>query len=418
MATRHSQDSMLLDDTVLVSGNVTYPIGFKAYGVHAGLRRKRLDMALLWSCRPATFSGMFTTNAAKAAPVVLTQKVATRGLSQALVVNSANANALTGKTGEEDALAMQQMVAEGLHVPPPFVAVASTGVIGVSLPMPRVTQGIQDLIGGWANLRDEKKSDGADASQAILTTDTMTKTGARLVHLSGGTVRLGMMAKGSGMVHPQMATILCFVTTDAEIAKPVWDDMIHHAVDRTFHRISVDGDASTNDMVLGWANGMSGVSVESAEDVDKVRWALTDLMRQGARDVARDGEGATHLVTVVVTGAATEDDAAAKARAAVRSPLVKSAVYGRDPNWGRVVAAVGSTGQSFDPAHVDLSMNGIMLLKAGNPVRFNEEQARAAMASEEVIFVVDLNVADASAEAWGCDLTERYVTINAQYRRS
>lgn len=415
MATLLSTNSVMMDD---IPGNVTYPIGFRAYGVHAGLRRKRLDMALLWSCRPATLSGMFTTNAAKAAPVILTKQVAERGLCQALVVNSANANALTGELGERHAYEMQHLVAQGLHVPPPFVAVASTGVIGVPLPMPLVTRGISDLIGLWSNSRDETQSDGVNASQAILTTDTMAKTGARQVRLSGGSVRLGMMVKGSGMVHPQMATILGFITTDAEIAKPIWDDLIRYAVDRTFHRISVDGDASTNDMVLGWANGMSGVSVTSEADQEVFRTALTDLLRQGARDIARDGEGATHLVTVMVTGATTEADAAAKARAAVRSPLVKSAVYGRDPNWGRVVAAVGSLGEPFDPTRIDLTMNGMPLLQAGKPVCFNEEQARSLMAREEVVFVVDLHSGKASAEAWGCDLTERYVAINAQYRRA
>lgn len=415
MVTLLSPDSFMVDD---IPGNVTYPIGFKAYGVHAGLRKKRLDMALLWSCRPATLSGMFTTNAAKAAPVILSQKVAERGLCQALVVNSANANALTGKSGEHHAYEMQHLVAKGLHLPPPFVAVASTGVIGVPLPMPVVTRGISDLIGLWSNLRDETQGNGVNASQAILTTDTMAKTGARQVRLSGGSVRLGMMVKGSGMVHPQMATILGFITTDAEISKPIWDDLIRYAVDRTFHRISVDGDASTNDMVLGWANGMSGVSVTSEADQDVFRAALTDLLRQGARDIARDGEGATHLVTVMVTGATTESDAAAKARAAVRSPLVKSAVYGRDPNWGRVVAAVGSLGEPFDPTRIDLTMNGMPLLKAGKPVVFDEEQARSLMALEEVVFVVDLHCGKASAEAWGCDLTERYVAINAQYRRA
>ncbi len=418
MVVRPTQEAVIREDIVALPGNVTYPIGFKAYGVHAGLRRKRLDMALLWSSRPATFSGMFTTNAAKAAPVRLTQQVAERGLSQALVVNSANANALTGKRGEENARDMQQMVARGLHVPPPFVAVASTGLIGVPLPMGSITRGVRDLIGLWSNLREETEADGVNASEAILTTDTMAKTGARLVRLSGGTVRIGMMVKGSGMVHPQMATILGFITTDAEIAKPVWDDMIRHAVDRTFHRISVDGDVSTNDMVLGWANGMSGVAVENDHDCKIFGSALTELMRQGARDIASDGEGATHLVTVVVTGAVTEADAAAKARAAVRSPLVKSAVYGRDPNWGRVVAAVGSAGVPFDPTRIDLSMNGMTLLQGGQPMAFNEERARAVMALPEVIFVVNLHAGASSAEAWGCDLTERYVAINAQYRRS
>lgn len=398
----------------LCEGNAAYPMGFHAYGVHSGLRATRFDMALLWSERPAIFSAMFTTNAVKAAPVLVTRDVAERGVCQAIVINSTNANAMTGSQGYQDAVAMQELMAQGLRLDPALVAVASTGVIGVPLPMEIIRHGIQELTKSWET--PTELGDGIDASHAILTTDTMPKTRAASVTLAGGTVHIGMMVKGSGMIHPQMATMLAFVTTDAEIAKPMLDALVAQAVDKSFHRVSVDGDPSTNDMVLCLANGLSGVPVASYPDQELFGQALIELMQYGARQIAQDGEGATHLLTVKVQGAVSEKDAALKARAAVRSSLVKSAVYGRDPNWGRVVAAVGSAGHEFDPNQVDLTMNGLNLLQAGQPLPFDEDRAKALMADTEVLFEVNLHAGSAQAEAWGCDLTERYVEINARYR--
>ncbi|MDA8195210.1 MAG: bifunctional glutamate N-acetyltransferase/amino-acid acetyltransferase ArgJ [Thermaerobacter sp.] len=407
MATMH-------DGFALESGDVGTPAGFKAYAAFAGIRYEgRPDMALIWSAKPAVFSGMFTTNSAEAAPVLVTREVALSGLSQAAIINSGNANAMTGAEGMDHARRMQGSLAEGLSIPPAFVAVASTGVIGVPLPMKRVLGGVEALVAQWQQGGD---GDGKAAAEAILTTDTVTKALAARVQLAGGVVHIGMMAKGSGMIHPQMATMLAFFTTDAVIAKDSLDEMIHRVVDRSFHRVSVDGDPSTNDMVLCWANGLSSVAVADPPDRERFEAALTALAQAGARLIAKDGEGATRLLTVRVVGAVSEADAAQKARAAVRSSLVKSAVYGRDPNWGRVVAAVGAVGIRFDPSRVRLTMNGLTLLSDGRPWPFDERVASEAMNTDEVVFVLDLGSGQGTAEAWGCDLTERYVEINAHYR--
>lgn len=394
-------------------GNITRPQGFCALATEAGIHGARLDMALIWSEEPAVISAMFTTNAAAAAPVAVTRQVAKAGRSQGIVVNSGNANAMTGQQGMNDAWAMQALVAEEMGVPASWVAVASTGVIGVPLPMDKIQKGIRRLGEMW---RNGEKGDGQAASEAILTTDTVPKTLAAEIDLAGGPVRLGMMAKGSGMIHPDMATMLVFITTDVMVEKEELDELLHDAVDRSFHRLSVDGDQSTNDMVVVLANGMSRVGFAADSDRVRFREALRALTREGARMIARDGEGASHLLTVRVVGAVDEKDAVKKARAAVRSSLVKSAVYGQDPNWGRVIAAVGSVGYPFDPGRVSLTMNGMTLLVSGQPVPFDEGKARECMGEDEVVFIVDLADGNAEAEAFGCDLTERYVDINAHYR--
>lgn len=402
------------DGYVIEPGDVATPIGFKAYSTAAAIRyHDQPDMALLWSVKPAVFSGKFTTNAAKAAPVVVTQAVAHAGISQAAVINSGNANAMTGSLGMAHARDMQALVAEGMSIPPAFVAVASTGVIGLPMPMDAVRQGIQAMMGQWHKVGE---GDGQGAARAIMTTDTVPKTLSTKVLLSTGTAHIGMMVKGSGMIHPQMATMLAFFTTDAGVAKSDLDQILGRVVDRSFHRVSIDGDPSTNDMVLVWANGMSGAGIETPDDLACFEAAWTALAQEGARMIARDGEGATRLLTVRVVRAASEEDAALKARTAVRSALVKSAVYGRDPNWGRVVAAVGTVGIPFDPANIGLTMNGIALLADGQPMPFDEAAASKAMNTDEVLFVVDVGQGHQQAEAWGCDLTERYVEINAHYR--
>lgn len=393
--------------------NVTFPKGFKACAAAAGLIAGRADMALIWSAKPAVFSGLFTTNAAEAAPVTLTRKVAEGGLCQAIVVNAGNANAVTGAAGMQDAITMQDQMGRGLHISPSLVAVASTGVIGVPLPMTLVQAGMEHLVQDW---EEERECDGIKASEAILTTDREPKALACEVEFPGGTVRIGMIAKGSGMIHPQMATMLAFFTTDADISKPVLDSLMRQAVLRSFLRVSVDGDPSTNDMAVIMANGLSGVKVEMDSAREQFGAALVHLARQGARMIAHDGEGATRLLTVRVRGAASEADAALKARTAVRSNLVKSAVYGQDPNWGRVVAAVGSVGLPFSLSGVSLTMGTVQVLKDGLPVAGVEDQAHEAMAGDEVVMDVTVGSGPGAAEAWGCDLTEQYVEINAHYR--
>ncbi|OLZ08115.1 bifunctional glutamate N-acetyltransferase/amino-acid acetyltransferase ArgJ [Sulfobacillus thermosulfidooxidans] len=394
-------------------GNVTTPLGFKAFGTASGILKGRPDMALIWSVKPAVVSGLFTTNTAKAWPVLLTQKTVYHGLCQAVIINAGNANAATGPQGEKDAALMQERTARGLNIPPSFVAVASTGVIGVPLPMDKIDQGIHQLLEQWEEHRD---CDGKAASEAILTTDQVPKVLAAEVTLPEGTVHMGLMAKGSGMIHPNMATMLAFVTTDAVIDKELQDHLLRQAVDRSFHRISVDGDPSTNDMVLMMANGLSRVAIETPESIKLFQSALTHLLRQGARMIADDGEGATHLITCHVKGAPSEEDAAQKARAVVRSNLVKAAIYGQDPNWGRILAAIGTTPGAFDPDHVAIRIGDLTLFDQDLPTSFDENEAKDIMGQHEVVIEVDLHNGSYEAEAWGCDLTERYVEINAHYR--
>lgn len=395
-----------------VSGDACTPDGFKAWALPRS-NESGLSFALLWSECPAVFSGQFTTSAAKAAPIVVTQGVHRRGVSQALVVNAGNANAMTGGRGLDDARAMQRQMAEELHLAPERVAVASTGVIGVYMDMAATQEALAEL---GKRARHGKASQAQAAAEAILTTDTRPKTAALRIALSGGSVCLGMMAKGSGMIHPDMATMLAFFTTDAVIPKAELDGMVRRAVERSFHRLTVDGDTSTNDMVLVWANGVSGVGPATGADYHRFEAGLTALAQAAARMIAADGEGATHLLTACVAGAVSEADAALKARAIVGSSLVKAAVYGQDPNWGRVLAALGRVGHPFIPESLSLRLGEVMLFAQGQPVEFDEAAAKRELSRHEVIFWVDLGQGTGVAEAWGCDLTEGYVDINAHYR--
>lgn len=395
------------------AGGPETPAGFWLDGIDAGLRGTGVDMALLVSRRPAVVAGMFTTNSVQAAPVILTRGVAAHGVARAVVVNAKNANALTGDRGLTDAEAMQRATAEGLELSPDEVAVASTGVIGVPLPMDRILAGVRGLTLAY---RSGRPGDGRRGAEAILTTDTAPKTLAATVALSRGTVRLGMMVKGSGMIHPGMATMLAFLTTDAEVPSPDLDRALRDAVARSFHCVTVDGDQSTNDMVLLFANGASGVSLAPADDRHRFGQALSAMAREGARMIAADGEGATHLLTVRVEGAQDAADAALKARAVARSALVKAAVYGRDPNWGRILAAAGSAGTPFDPRTVSLYLGDAPLFVRGEPAPPDEARWSARLAAREVEFRLDLGQGDGAGEAFGCDLTEGYVAINAHYR--
>lgn len=402
-----------LPDGVFEAGGPATPTGFWLDGVDAGLRETGADMALLVSDRRATVAGVFTTNSVQAAPLTVTRRVVARGAARAVVVNAKNANALTGDQGLRDAEAMQRAVADGLALSPDEIAVASTGVIGVALPMDRVLSGIERLTGAFRAGRAGNAQRGAEA---ILTTDTAPKALAVQVALSRGAVRLGMMAKGSGMIHPQMATMLAFFTTDAEVPARDLDRALRQAVAHSFHCVTVDGDQSTNDMVLLFANGASGVPFATEADQRGFGRALTALAREGARMIAADGEGATHLITVCVEGASDGEDAALKARAIARSALVKAAVYGRDPNWGRVLAAAGSVGRPFDPGRASLYLEDAPLFVRGEPAPVDEAGWSARLAAPEVVLRLDLGAGPGVGEAFGCDLTEGYVAINAHYR--
>lgn len=395
-----------------ITGGVTAPQGFTAAGVVAGVKYDRKDVALVYSEREASAAGVFTTNIVKAAPVLLTMQHIKGGKARAVVVNSGNANACVGPRGMEDARAMAAETAGLLSLPPEQVLVASTGVIGQPLPMDRVLPGIRRAA---AQLSREG---GGDAALAIMTTDTVVKEAAVTVSLGGVNVTIGGMAKGSGMIHPNMATMLCFVTTDAAI-EPAWlQKALAAAVERTFNMITVDGDTSTNDMVLVLANGAAGNPIIESDDLDYAAFAgaLEALCRKLAVAIAADGEGATRLLEVRVLGAATQRDARLVARAVAASSLVKAAVFGKDANWGRVICAAGYSGASFDPDKVDIYVGDVKVAEKGGGLPFSEEEATKVLSGDRVVFTIDLHDGDSSATAWGCDLSYDYVRINGSYR--
>ncbi|KAF1085173.1 Arginine biosynthesis bifunctional protein ArgJ [Sporotomaculum syntrophicum] len=397
---------------VEIAGGITSPLGFTAAGAVGAIKYERKDVALVYSDREAAAAGVFTTNIVKAAPVLLTMEHIKDGKARAVVANSGNANACVGPQGLEDARAMAGEAAQQLGLAAEQVLVASTGVIGQPLPMDRVLSGVRQAA---AQLSREG---GHDAAIAIMTTDTVAKEAAVTVELGGVQVTIGGMAKGSGMIHPNMATMLCFITTDAAINSDLLHQALTGAVERTFNMITVDGDTSTNDMVLVLANGAAGNRPISGEDADYAAFgaALEAVCRKLAIACAADGEGATRLLEVRVHGAATRQDARLVARAVASSSLVKAAVFGKDANWGRIICAAGYSGASFNPDVVDIFVGDIQVAKNGGALAFNEEKATGMLSGRQVIFTIDLHNGEHSATAWGCDLTYDYVRINGSYR--
>ena len=396
-----------------ISGGVAAPRGFLAAGVSAGIKYKeKKDIALIFSEVPASAAGLFTTNRVKAAPVLVTAIRVKNGMAQAILANSGNANACTGLQGLRDAAATADEAARLLKIPPEFVLVASTGVIGQPLPMERILPGIAAAAAALS------RDGGPAAAEAILTTDTEPKEAAVRFTLGEKEVRAGAIAKGSGMIHPELATMLCFVTTDAAVTPKCLQKILRHAVDRSFNMLTVDGDTSTNDTVLVLANGMAGnpVIADEGEEYRVLRDRITELCIHLAKAIARDGEGATKLLEVRVVNAAAEKDARRAARAIARSNLVKAAVFGQDANWGRILCAAGYSGAEFDPEKVDIFLNGLPVARDGCPLPFSEEEASRALAAATVEILVDLKAGPFQATAWGCDLTYDYVRINAHYR--
>jgi len=421
--------------TVLAGGGVEAPQGFTAAGLHAGIKKKRKDMGLLVSAVPAAAAGVFTTSQVRAACVTQNEaQLLETELLQAIVVNSGNANACTGLQGLQDCHAMRALTARALHVPDHLVAVASTGVIGVTLPMDRVAAGIHalaatvaeagevtaDVAVSMANVAPAEvdETGGQAFAKAILTTDTCTKEVAVQVVIDGQVVTIGGVAKGSGMIHPQMATMLAFVTTDAAVEPHALQALLRYVTDRTYNCITVDGDTSTNDMVLVLANGLAGNELLHAAHPqwDAFATAFRYVSEHLAKQIARDGEGATKLIEVHVQGAATEPQALAIAKSVIGSSLVKTAVYGADANWGRILAAAGYSGATFDPLLVDIWLGPVQVAAGGMGVPFDEEAAKEYLLGDPVVITVDLHGGDRTAKAYGCDLTYDYVRINASYR--
>lgn len=406
---------MLQEELIEVAtrGGITLPKGFRSIGVHCGIKRSKKDLALIVSDVPATGAAVFTKNNVVAAPVVLSkQHFSQRKTFRAIVVNSGNANACTGEKGYENACSMADATAEALGIYPSEVFVASTGVIGEPLPVEKVVQGI--------NMAAALLSEGEheSAAEAIMTTDTFVKSASATFELNGKMVNIGGIAKGSGMIHPNMATMLGFVTTDATFEHDVFQALLKHTVDRTFNRIVVDGDTSTNDMVIALANGESGIAPLHPGTPAFTTFAaqLEQLLKKLALDIVRDGEGATKLVEIRVEGASSEADATRVAKTIALSPLVKTAIHGEDANWGRIIAAAGYSGVEFDPAKFEIVINHLPILGRNFTVTLSNAEANKTLKSDFIELIVKLNNGTATACVWTCDFSEQYVVINGSYR--
>lgn len=399
--------------TELPTGSIITPKGFTAAGVHAGLRYSKKDLGIILSDTPAQCAAVYTTSHFQAAPLKVTQEsIAAEGLIQAVIVNSACANACTGDQGLKDAYQMRKSAADKFDLKEQHVAVASTGVIGEYMQMDKIEEGIKMLKPGNEALHSE------DFQTAILTTDLVMKKCCYSAVIDGKTVTMGGSAKGSGMIHPNMATMLAFITTDANIDCGDLQFALKQVTDRTFNQISVDGDTSTNDMVLVMANGTSGINKLSPDhpDWDVFIQMLSQTSESLAKQIAKDGEGATKLIEVEVSGTKSDDDARMIAKQIVGSNLVKTAIYGADANWGRIIGAIGQSQPAIDPSSVDIAIGPIVMLKNSVPLAFSEEKAKEYLSNAAIQITVDLHQGAGRGKAWGCDLSYDYVKINASYR--
>lgn len=397
----------------LSSKNIVSPKGFTAAGVHCGIKQEKKDLGILVSEVPASVAGVFTTNAVQAAPLKVTKEVVYNvGKMQAIIVNSGNANACTGKQGIADAYEMQALAAEKLGIEPYLVGVASTGVIGEIMKMDPVKKGIEVLA---PNMESQS---GIDFAQAILTTDTVMKNTSYATTVDGREVIISGTAKGSGMIEPNMATMLGFITTDANIESAELQKALSEITNVTFNAITVDGDTSTNDMVVVMANGLAGNNRLSPAHPDWANFytALRLVAEDLAKSIARDGEGATKLIEVEVEGSVSDEEARKIAKTVVGSPLVKTAVFGCDANWGRIIAAVGYSGATVNPDKITIKIGGAVMVENGEPISFSEEQLIEILKQPKVKISVSLGVGEGHGFAWGCDLTYDYVQINASYR--
>jgi len=397
---------------VLENESVTLPKGFKAGGIHCGIKRKRMDLGYIVSEVPAAVAGVYTTNLFQAAPLLVTQEsIAKENKIQAIIVNSGNANACTGEQGIKDAYEMQKEFAGQLGIQEHLVAVTSTGVIGELLPMDKVKTGIHQIL-------DKEYENESFFKEAILTTDTCTKQIAVQIKIDGKTITIGGAAKGSGMIHPNMATMLGFVTTDANVAQEDLLAALKDVTNKSFNMITVDGDTSTNDMVLVMANGLAGNGqlTKNHPEWDLFKAGLQIACEDLAKKIARDGEGATKLIEVQVNGASSFEDARAVGKAIISSNLVKTAIYGTDPNWGRIVTAIGYSGISLNPNNIKVCLGPYNVFENGLPCPIVEDEVKEYLELDTIKITAELNQGDQNATAWGCDLTYDYVKINASYR--
>ncbi|HIA46554.1 MAG TPA: bifunctional glutamate N-acetyltransferase/amino-acid acetyltransferase ArgJ [Candidatus Hydrogenedentes bacterium] len=397
-----------------IEGGVTAPTGFRASGAHAGIKKdpEKLDCALIMSSAECSVAGVFTQNLMKSPPVFWNIDVCARGSAQAIFINSGNANAATGQRGHDDVKAMAGFVANGAPFSFEEVCICSTGVIGVPLPMRNIENGIDDCI-------DSLSDHGSPyAAQAIMTTDTVQKERAIEIEIAGKPVRLGAIAKGSGMISPKMATMICILTTDAAIPSNLLDELLKASVEVSFNQIGIDNDMSTSDTVLVFANRKSPapeIQKDSPES-ETFATALTALCQDMAKDLVKDGEGATKFIEITVKGTKNNQDAKIVSRAIGNSQLCKTAFFGQDPNWGRFACAAGYAGVDFEPADLTIAVNDVVLCEKGEVAQYREEDAAAVMHLPEFVLHVSIGRGDGSAVYWTSDLSHDYVSINADYR--
>jgi len=409
--TKRSGQTLTDAETITrTDGNAASPKGFRAAGIHSGVKREKPDLALLVSEVPASAAGVFTTNKVKAAPVKYTQRAIAPGRAQAIVVNSGNANACTGEPGLADAAEMARIAGEALGLDAELVLVASTGVIGVPLPMDAIRRGIPRAA------LDLSAGGGSAAAEAIRTTDNFPKTCAVLLEIDGAEVTIGGMAKGAGMIHPNLATTLCFLTTDAALPPAVLRRALTRAVAESFNSITVDGDTSTNDTVLVLANGRAGgAPITNGESLSRFTAGLTAVASELARMVVRDGEGATKLVSIAVDGAVSPGEAHQAAMTVANSLLVKTALHGGEPNWGRILAALGRSGVEMAEETTDVFFGELAVVRGGLGLPGVWDAAAAALEEKEIAIRIRLGVGTGAARVWTCDLSEEYVRINGSY---
>jgi len=395
-----------------IKDGITAPKGFRSAGIHCGIKKSRKDLALIVSDLPATAAAVFTLNKVQAAPVLICKKHLSESETfKAIIINSGNANACTGERGYQDAVTMANETAKVLGVSPKEIFVSSTGVIGEPLPIVKIINGIHQIT------KQADESEYMSAAEAIMTTDTFVKSTALTFFIDGKSVSIGGIAKGSGMIHPNMATMLAFVTTDAAIEKNVFQGLLKNVTDKTFNRIVVDGDTSTNDMVIALANGASGVSIEPKKDSYKIfEVHLYEVLKKLSIDIVVDGEGATKLIEITVEGALSDKDATKAARTIALSPLVKTAIHGEDANWGRIIAAVGYSGIDFDPDKFEIIINNTPILKQNYFVTLPIEEANKTLKPRNINLKIKLNMGSGTSTVWTCDFSEEYVKINGSYR--
>ncbi len=403
-----------------INGAIIAPQGFEAAGIRTGVKRRRKDLAIIYTKKPAVAAGVYTTNVVKAAPLLVTKDIVEKATPvNAVIINSGNANACTGAQGLTNAWEMVEKTQKVLNLPARSVLVASTGVIGVQLQMDKILDGIEEIV---TQLGACEQS-ALNAAEGIMTTDTFVKGVAYEFEISGKTVKIGAIAKGSGMIHPNMGTMLGFVTTDVVISKELLQKALSESTKNTYNMISVDGDTSTNDMVVVLANGCAQnkpIESENSSDYKTFAQALDMVNKHLAKQIVLDGEGATKFLEVNIKGAKDEKSAKILAKSVITSNLVKTAFFGEDANWGRILAALGYSGVEFNPEGVSIEFfaqdKTLLLMKDGTPLEFDEDEACELLKNKEITINVYMSDGESEASAWGCDLSYEYVRINGEYR--